>query len=71
MRLKDIFQKQGGFSLLINYWRTGALIPAVITFILLGKSRKALKILRLVAQFKINQKLYKIYAHKVDDLLIK
>ena len=71
MRLKDIFQKQGGFSLLINYWRTGALIPAVITFILLGKSRKALEILRLVAQFKINQKLYKIYAHKVDDLLIK
>ena len=71
MKLMEIFKKQGGFTLLKNYWRTGALFPAIITFLLLGKSRKALEILRLVAQFKINKKLYKMYAHKVDDLLEK
>ena len=65
----EIFQKQGGLSLIKNYWRTGALLPAIIVFLILGKSKKALEILRLVACFKINQKLMRIYGDKVDELL--
>lgn len=71
MNIKKIFKEQGGFSLLKNYWRTGALLPAIITFIVLGKSKKALEILRLVAQFKTNQKIYKLYENRVDKLLDK
>ena len=71
MELKKIFEKQGGVNLLKNYWRTGALLPAIITFLMLGKSRKALEILRLVAQFKTNRMLYELYAGKIDDRLHK
>lgn len=69
MKLKIIFKKQGGFNLLKNYWHTGALLPAFLIFIILGKSRKALEILRLVAQFKTNEKIKKMYSGKVDELL--
>lgn len=41
MNIKKIFKEQGGFSLLKNYWRTGALLPAIITFVVLGKSKKS------------------------------
>lgn len=71
MKLIELLKKQGGFTLLKNYWHTGALFPAIITFMLLGKSKKALEILRLVAQFKANKKFYKMYAHKIDILLEK
>lgn len=71
MEIKEILKKQGGFTLLKNYWHTGALFSAIITFLLLGKSKKALEILRLVAQFKANKKFYKMYAHKIDILLEK
>ncbi len=71
MELKKIFEKQGGINLLKNYWRTGALLPAVMTFIILGKSRKALEILRLVAQFKTNEKIKRLYSKKIDELLQK
>jgi len=69
LNLLEIFKKQGGFSLIRNYWRTGALFSAIITFFMLGKSRKALEILRLVTQFKTNKKLYELYAGKIDERL--
>ncbi len=66
-----LFKKKGGASLIINYFRTGALFPALITFCVLGKSRKALEILYLTARFKIHRKLYNRYSKKIDDLLNK
>ena len=63
MRLKEIFQKQGGLTLLKRYWKGGALFTAAAEFLLLGKSRTALEILRLSAGLKIKQKLEKRYRH--------
>lgn len=59
--LKQTFQKQGGVALLKQYWHSGALGTAACQFLLLGKSRTALELLRLSAQFKGKRKLYKRY----------
>lgn len=64
--LKQIFQKQGGIALLKQYWNSGALGTAVCQFLLLGKSRKALELLRLSAQFKGKRKLYKRYKSELS-----
>ena len=66
MSLKEIFEKQGGKALLKQYWQSGAFFTAASEFLLLGKSRTALEILRLAAQFKTKQKLEKQYR---DELL--
>lgn len=65
--LKEIFQKQGGFKLIKQYWKSGALFTAIGEFILLGKNRTALEILRLATQLKTKKKLYKKY----NNLLIE
>ena len=46
MGLKEIFKKQGGIKLIKQYWKSGALFSAVAEFVILGKSRTALEILR-------------------------
>lgn len=61
LNLKEIFQKQGGITLLKQYWKGGAFFAAAGEFLLLGKSRTALEILRLAANLKIRQKLEKQY----------
>lgn len=66
MGLKQIFEKQGGMKLIGQYWRSGALFTAMCEFLLLGKSRTALEILRLSAQLKTKQKLEKKYRKKLD-----
>jgi len=60
--LKKIFDKQGGRLLLRQYMKGGAFFTAVGEYLLLGKSRTALEILRLSAQLKIQQKLKKKYS---------
>ena len=67
MGLKEIFIKQGGMRLLKQYWKGGALFTAIGEFILLGKSRTALEILRLSASLKIKQKLAKRYKNKLEE----
>lgn len=67
MGLKQIFEKQGGMKLLKQYWRGGAFFTAVGEFVLLGKSRTALEILRLSTQLKTKQKLYKRYHRVLDE----
>ena len=57
MDLKETLKKQGGMKLLEQYWRGSAFFTAVGGFLLLGKSRTALEILRLCATLKIKQKL--------------
>ncbi len=60
-KLVEIFKKQGGFRLLKQYWLSGALVTAVGEFLLLGKSRTALEILRLSTHLKAKNKLQKKY----------
>jgi len=63
MRLLEIFQKQGGMELIRQYAKSGALYTAIAEFILLGKSRTALEILRLSTHLKTKQKLSKKYGY--------
>lgn len=67
MGMKQIFEKQGGMKLIKRYWQGGAFFTAVGEFILLGKSRTALEILRLSTQLKTKQKLYKRYHRVLDE----
>lgn len=67
MGLREIFDKQGGLDLLKQYWRGGAFFTAVGEFILLGKSRTSLEILRNAACWKIKQKLEKKYSDKITE----
>lgn len=68
MTIKEIYKKQGGLSLLKQYWRGGALFTGIIEFIILGRSRTALEILRNATSYKIKQKLEKKYANKLIDI---
>ena len=54
--LNKIFQKQGGFKLIKQYFKSGSLATAIGEFILLGKSRTALEILRLSTHYIKNIK---------------
>lgn len=67
MNLKEIFEKQGGFNLIKQYMKAGSFGAAVGEFLLLGKSRTALEILRLAAQLKTKQKLAKKYSYLLDE----
>lgn len=58
---KDYFKKQGGFKLLRQYWHNGVLGTAIGQFLLLGKSRTALEILRMSVILKTKQRLRKQY----------
>ena len=67
MNFKRIFVKQGGITLLKQYWKGGAFFTAVCELLLLGKGRTALEILRLSAQLKIKQKLEKKYRNNLVE----
>lgn len=67
MGLKAIFKKQGGVKLMGQYWKGGALFTAITEFLLLGKSRTALEILRLSATLKTKQKLEKKYKSRLVE----
>ncbi len=67
MGLKQIFEKQGGKKLLKQYWKSGAFFTAVGEFLLLGKSRTALEILRLSTQMKARRKLEKKYKKRLVE----
>lgn len=59
--VKYYFKKAGGVNLLRQYYRNGALGTAIAQFLLLGKSRTALELLRLSAVFKTKQRLFRKY----------
>lgn len=54
-------------KLLKRYWQSGTLFTAVGEFLLLGRSRTALEILRLSIQLKIKNKLEKKYRHRLQE----
>lgn len=66
MGFKETFRKQGGMKLIKQYLQAGVLGTAIGEFLLLGKSRTALEILRLSTQLKTKQKLYKKYRHVLE-----
>ena len=68
MGLKETFKKQGGMKLLKQYYCGGALFTAIGEFLLLGKSKTSLEILRNAASLKIKQKLEKKYLDKIDKI---
>lgn len=68
MAIKEIFKKQGGLSLIKQYWRGGALFTAIAEFFLLGKNRTSLEILRNAASLKIRNNLEKKYKNKIDEI---
>ena len=65
--IKKTFKKQGGLGLIKRYMKSGALFTAICEFVLLGKSRTALEILRLSAELKTKQKLSKRYSFVLDN----
>ena len=67
VELKETFEKQGGKKLLKQYWKGGAFFTAINQFIVLGRSRTALEILRLSATLKTKQKLEKRYGHVIEN----
>lgn len=67
MSLKEVFQKQGGMKLIKQYISSGALGTAIGEFLLLGKSRTALEILRLATQLKTKQKLENKYRRVLES----
>ncbi|MDD6655874.1 MAG: capsular polysaccharide synthesis protein [Lachnospiraceae bacterium] len=67
MNLIDTLKKQGGIKIFKQYYRGGALFTAIGEFMLLGKSRTALEILRLSAALKTKQKLENRYRWKLDE----
>ena len=67
MNLKETFKKQGGMKLLKQYWQGGALFTGIGEFLLLGKNRTALEILRLSTTLKTKQKLEKKYRWKLEE----
>lgn len=69
MSLKETFKKQGGLTLLKQYCNGGALFTAAVELLLLGKSKKALEILRLSAQYKIKKNLEKRYIKEIWQFL--
>lgn len=60
----ETFKKQGGLSLLRRYRDNGVLLYALCQFLLLGRAKKALEILRIGVDYKtfrkINKKFYSV-----------
>ena len=61
------FKSAGGVELLKRYWRNGVLGIAVAEFILLGKSKTALEILRLLVDLKMKERFEKEYCNVLKD----
>lgn len=68
MGLKQIFEKQGGINLIKQYWHGGALFTAIGEFLLLGRSKTSLEILRNASSLKIKQKLEKRYKNIIIEI---
>lgn len=71
MDLLKTLKKQGGLTLVKRYIKSGAFLTAGVEFLLLGKSRTALEILRLSATLKTKiylEKRYKKLLYEYDKI---
>lgn len=64
----NVFREQGGMTLLLRYWRGGALFTTFVAFLLLGTSRTSLELLRLCAGIKTKRKLKKKYRRVIEKV---
>ena len=67
MYMLEQFRKFGGKNLLRQYWKGGELPTAVAEILILGRSKKALEILRLSANLKLKKNLQKKYKKKIAE----
>jgi len=67
LNTKKYFEQKGGMKLLKQYWRAGVLFHAVAQFLLLGGSKTALELLRLIITMKTQDRL----KHKYGSVLKK
>lgn len=62
-----IFKKVNGFSVIKNYIKARVLSVAILQILILGTSKKALEILRLSTQLKVQLKLKKKYDYVLKE----
>lgn len=60
-KVKQLFDKAGGWKTILNYAKAGVLPYMVAQILLTGKSKTALELMRNGIQLKIKQKLWKHY----------
>lgn len=66
-RTKEYSRKQGGISILKQYWDNGVLGTALIQCLLLGKNKTALEILQLSVDLKKKKRFVKRYRQVLMD----
>ena len=66
METLQILKKQGGVELLKRYAKAGVLPTAILEFLILGRKRTALEILRLAARYKTLKRLRGRYSNLLD-----
>lgn len=71
MNVIDTLKKQGGLQLLKRYAKSGALFTVLAEFLILGKNKKALEILRLSADYKTKIKLENKYKRCLESFNAK
>lgn len=65
--LGKYFKKAGGFVLVRQYWRNGVLGTAIAQFLLLGRDKTALELLRLSVDYKKKIRFKKNYESVLKD----
>lgn len=65
--VKEYYKKAGGKNLVKQYLRTRVLHTAILQFLMLGRSKKALELLRLAVSLKIQERLKKKYLFILDN----
>lgn len=68
MNWREYLKKAGGIGLIRQYLRTGTLFTAVNQFTVIGRDRKALEILRLAVEHRLNVRLRKKYNRNAAQL---
>lgn len=65
--LLHYYKKFGGVKILRQYWKAGVLFTAIVQFLLLGRSKTSLLLLREIVSLKTQNKLRKKYASILDE----
>lgn len=63
---KDYLNRNGGKDLIFRYLHNGVLFTALNQFVVLGRSKKALELLRLAVEYKFLSKLRKENSKKIE-----
>lgn len=67
----ELFKKAGGLATIKDYIRSNVFFLVLFQFLILGPSRKALEIVRLSTQLKIQKRLRKKYVSKLEKFSYK